>query len=71
MPIEKPLPVKDSLVYSISTDAGNLLKVSVAPGFCTDGLSDHIYEYRMTVTYKGQSYKGCPVPLDKEVIGAK
>lgn len=69
VPIEKPLPAKDSLVYSISTDAGNLLKVSIAPGFCTDGLSDHIYEYRMTVTYKGQTFRGCAVPLDKEVIG--
>jgi uncharacterized membrane protein len=63
VPIEKPQPTKDSIVYSISTDGGNLLKVSIAPGFCTDGLSDHIYEYRMTVTYKGQVYKGCGVIL--------
>ncbi|MDO6434780.1 copper resistance protein NlpE N-terminal domain-containing protein [Flavitalea sp. BT771] len=68
VPIEKPLPAKDSLVYSISTDGGNLLKVSIAPGFCTDGLSDHIYEYHMTVTYKGQTYKGCAVLLDKGMI---
>ena len=71
VPIERPQPTKDSLVYSINTDGGNLLKVSIAPGFCTDGLSDHIYEYRMTVTYKGQTYRGCAVPLDKEVIGGK
>ncbi len=68
VPIEKPQPTKDSLVYSISTDGGNLFRVSIAPGFCTDGLSDHIYEYRMTVTYKGQTYKGCAVLLDKRVI---
>ncbi len=68
VPIEKPQPTKDSLVYSISTDGGNLLRVSIAPGFCTDGLSDHIYEYRMTVTYKGQTYKGCAVLLDKGMI---
>lgn len=71
VPIERPQPTKDSLVYSINTDGGNLLKVSIAPGFCTDGLSDHIYEYRMTVTYKGQTYKGCAVSLDREVIGGK
>jgi uncharacterized membrane protein len=71
VPIEKPLPTKDSLVYAINTDGGQLLKVCIAPGFCTDGLSDHIYEYRMTVAYKGQSYKGCAVLLDKEVIGGK
>jgi len=65
VPIEKPLPTKDSVVYAINTDAGQLLKVCIAPGFCTDGLSDHIYEYRMTVAYKGQVYKGCAVLLDK------
>jgi uncharacterized membrane protein len=64
VPIEKPLPTKDSVVYAINTDGGQLLKVSIAPGFCTDGLSDHIYEYRMTVAYKGQLYKGCAVLLD-------
>jgi uncharacterized membrane protein len=51
VPIEKPQPTKDSLVYSINTDGGSLLKISIAPGFCTDGRSDHIYEYRMTVIY--------------------
>ena len=71
VPIEKPQPVKDSLVYTINTDGGIPLKVSVAPGFCTDGLSDHIYEYRMIVSYKGQTYKGCAVLLDKGKIGGK
>ncbi len=71
VPIEKPLPTRDSVVYAINTDGGQLLKVSIAPGFCTDGLSDHIYEYRMTVGYKGQTYKGCAVLLDKAVIGGK
>ena len=70
VPIELPQPTKDSLVYSITTDGGNLLKVSIAPGFCTDGLSDHIYEYRMNVNYKGQTYRGCAVLLDREAIGA-
>jgi uncharacterized membrane protein len=71
VPIEKPITTKDSTVYSINTDGGTPLKVSVAPGFCTDGLSDHIYEYRMTVAYKGVTYRGCAVLLDKETIGGK
>jgi uncharacterized membrane protein len=71
VPIEKPQTTKDSLVYSINTDGGYPLKISIAPGFCTDGLSDHIYEYRMTVIYKGQTYRGCAVSLDKEMIGGK
>ena len=71
VPIEKPITSKDSLVYNINDGGGNMLKVSIAPGFCTDGVSDHIYEYHMNVAYKGQSYKGCAVLLDKEVIGGK
>jgi uncharacterized membrane protein len=65
VPIEKPVSTKDSTVYVINTDAGNPLKVSIAPGFCVDGLSDHIYEYKMTVGFKGQTYKGCAVFLEK------
>jgi len=65
VPIEKPVVAKDSIVYAIPTDAGNLLRVSIAPGFCNDGLSDHVYEYRMSVAYKGQTYKGCAAFLDK------
>ncbi len=65
VPIEKPVTTKDSTVYAIPTDAGNILKVSIAPGFSGDGLSDHIYEYRMFVSYKGQTYKGGAVFLDK------
>ncbi|MHA4810002.1 copper resistance protein NlpE N-terminal domain-containing protein [Flavitalea flava] len=65
VPIEKPVVTKDSTVYAITTEAGNLLKISIAPGFCSDGLSDHIYEYKMNVTYKGQFYKGGALFLDK------
>lgn len=71
VPIEKPVTSRDSLVYNINDGGGNMLKVSIAPGFCTDGVSDHIYEYHMNVAYKGQAYKGCAVLLDKEVIGGK
>lgn len=64
VPIEKPMVAKDSTTWSIPTDAGNILKISVAPRFCGDGVSDHVYEYRMTVWYKGQTYKGCGVILN-------
>lgn len=65
VPIDKPVTTKDSTVYAIATDAGNLLKISIAPGFSSDGVSDHIYEYRMSVVYKGQTYKGGAVFLEK------
>jgi uncharacterized membrane protein len=64
VPIERPLVGKDSTVYSATTEAGNVLKISISPKFCTDGVSDHIYEYKMTVWFKGQMYKGCAVILN-------
>jgi uncharacterized membrane protein len=64
VPIEKPVTTKDSVVYSIVTEAGAGLKISISSKFCSDGISDHIYEYKMTVWYKGQMYKGCAVFLN-------
>jgi len=65
VPIEKPISTKDSTVYSVITEAGIVLKISIAPKFCSDGVSDHIYENKMNVWYKGQMYKGCAVIFNK------
>jgi uncharacterized membrane protein len=64
VPIEKPVITKDSTVWAITTDGGNLLKVSLSARFCGDGVSDHVYEYKMNVWYKGQMYRGCGVILN-------
>jgi uncharacterized membrane protein len=63
VPIEKPIVNKDSTFYSIVTEAGAALKISISSSFCHDGISDHLYEYKMTVWYKGEMYKGCAVML--------
>jgi uncharacterized membrane protein len=63
VPIEKPVINRDSTVYSVTTEAGNELKISISSTFCNDGVSDHLYEYKMTVWYKKQMYKGCAVIL--------
>ena len=63
VPIEKPIVNKDSTFYSIVTEAGASLKISISSSFCHDGISDHLYEYKMTVWYKGEMYKGCAVVL--------
>ena len=63
IPIEKPIITKDSTVYAVSTDAGVPLKISISAVFCNDGMSDHLYEYKMTVWYKTKVYKGCAVML--------
>lgn len=64
VPIEKPSINRDSTVYSVLTEAGNPLKISISSKFCNDGVSDHLYEYKMNVWYKGQLYKGCAVILN-------
>jgi uncharacterized membrane protein len=64
VPIEIPVITKDSTVYSITTEGGSYLKISISSRFCSDGVSDHLYEYKMTVWYKGQMYKGCAAILD-------
>ena len=64
VPIEKPIITKDSTFYSIVTEAGAPLKISISAKFCNDGLSDHLYEYKMNVWYKDKQYKGCAVMLN-------
>lgn len=64
VPVEKPTITKDSTVYSVTTDANILLRISIASKFCNDGISPHVYEYKMTVWYKGQMYKGCATFLN-------
>ena len=64
VPIEIPRITKDSTVYSAVTDGGTGLKISIFSKFCSDGVSDHLYEYKMTVLYKGELYKGCAVILE-------
>jgi uncharacterized membrane protein len=64
VPIERPVITKDSTVYSIRTETSGILRVVISSKFCHDGLGDHLYEYKMTVTYKGQTYRGCGVMLN-------
>jgi uncharacterized membrane protein len=64
VPIEIPVITRDSTVYSVVTEGGSALKISISSKFCSDGISDHLYEYKMTVWYKEQMYKGCAVILN-------
>jgi len=63
LPIEIPIITKDSTVYYAVTDGGAGLRISIFSKFCSDGVSDHLYEYKMDVEYKGLKYKGCAVIL--------
>jgi uncharacterized membrane protein len=64
VPIEDPAVTADSLTYSVSTESGAALKVSISSKFCSDGISDHLYQYRMTVWYKDRTYRGCAMILN-------
>lgn len=65
VPIEKAVITKDSITYSVITEAGSALKISISSKFCTDGISDHLYQYKMTVWYKSEMYKGCAIMMNE------
>lgn len=39
--------------------AEDSLQVTVAPSFCSDGMSDFVYPNTVRINYKGKVYKGC------------
>ena len=57
VPIEKPKIYKDSTVYIIPDSTR--LRITIMNEFCSDGMSDFLYEQKIQVRYKGQLYKGC------------
>ena len=57
-PAVKPRVSKDSVFYATSLPDAKL-EVSIYMDFCNDGMSDNMYEYRVHVRYKGETYKGC------------
>ncbi|HEV8079251.1 MAG TPA: copper resistance protein NlpE N-terminal domain-containing protein [Chitinophagaceae bacterium] len=57
-----PIVTKDSTVYNLSS-TGSPLRVIVFPRFCSDGMSDFLYQYKVAVSFKGNTYKGCGVVL--------
>jgi uncharacterized membrane protein len=42
----------------------NNLRVVILSQFCSDGMSDMLYQYKVIVNYKGSVYKGCGVLLN-------
>ena len=55
---------KDSTYYLVDSATGRL-EVTVYNEFCSDGMSDNLYEHRVHVKYKGQTFKGCGVYLKR------
>lgn len=59
-PAAPPRVDKDSIFYSTSS-GGAKLEVTIYNEFCNDGMSDNLYEHRVHVRYKGETFKGCGV----------
>ncbi len=57
---QKPTITKDSTLYMLSSQ-GMPLRVIIYPQFCSDGMSDFLYQYKVAVSFKGSTYKGCGV----------
>ena len=54
----KPSLAGDSMVYKTSNDSG-LLQVVIYNRFCSDGMSDFVYNNKVTVSYRGNIFNGC------------
>lgn len=44
--------------FSLSSD-GQMIAVAIAPGTCSDGMSDAVYPAKVEVTLDGKTYRGC------------
>lgn len=49
--------------YHIQTEATKL-DITISPQFCSDGMSDFLYEYKVSLKYNGKSYSGCGLLLN-------
>jgi uncharacterized membrane protein len=63
----KPSIIKDSTVYSITHDTTSG-SVTIFQQFCTDSISDYLYQYKVVINYHNTIYKGCGVLLGKKEI---
>lgn len=64
----------DTMAYTEPAVSGNLRKyhvqtektkldVRLSSRFCSDGMSDFLYEYKVSLEYNGKSYSGCGLVL--------
>lgn len=53
-----PVVSADSTVYSTLSDSATL-RITILTAFCSDGMSDYIYNNKVKIVYKGQFYNGC------------
>ncbi|MGZ8549492.1 MAG: hypothetical protein ACXWV2_02475, partial [Chitinophagaceae bacterium] len=40
------------------------LDITISQQFCSDGMSDFLYEYKVSLKYNGENYSGCGILLN-------
>jgi uncharacterized membrane protein len=51
-------------IYNTDTTKAGM-QIIITPQFCSDGMSDNWYEYKVEARYNGITYVGCGVKLDQ------
>jgi len=62
-PYTEPIISNDAREYHIQTE-GTKLDIIISPQFCSDGMSDFLYEYKVSLQYNGKSYSGCGITVN-------
>lgn len=52
-------------IYNVQKDSASI-QIIITPQFCTDGMSDNWYEFKVEAKYNGIMYMGCGVKLNSE-----
>lgn len=63
LPYADPVVTNGISSYRIET-AGTKMEITLFPQFCSDGMSDNLYEYKVVLKYNGKKYSGCGVLLN-------
>jgi uncharacterized membrane protein len=50
-------------IYNVQKDSATM-QIIITPQFCSDGMSDTWYEYKVEARYNGVNYMGCGVKLN-------
>ena len=62
-PYVAPIQQNGQTIYNVQKDSATM-QVTITPQFCSDGMSDNWYEYKVEAKYNGVSYTGCGVKLN-------
>ena len=54
----EPVMVNNTRQYHVQSGS-TTLDLVVSPQFCSDGMSDFVYEYKVELTYNKKKYSGC------------